>query len=117
MARIHVRRSTTDESIFLTDSDTCHGCAGCGVRPSAIRLPQLKGNSAQLEMSAKDQWSMLVNGWVMPLLFVMLATFASSFWSLSDGWAVSLAMLAFCAGLVCCRPLSLNLLNVSEIKQ
>ena len=115
MSVIKLERVSSDSSIFRAIDKSCQGCAGCGIRAASIVLPHVKGESATIEMSADDQWRMLVNSWIKPLLMLVIASVICSYLSLSPVYESMVLVAAFVIGFYLCTPLSASALRSEEV--
>lgn len=114
MSVVSLERVGSDVPLFQARENGCATCAGCGVKPPLIELPQIQGDLAHLEMSTNDQWHMLLNSWLKPLFMVIIVSVGCSVVPVTPMFELSLAAAAFLAGIVFCREIPAAALSVKE---
>ena len=69
---------------------------------------------ADLELSTRHQWLLLVNSWLLPVLLMVVAAVLCSSAALPEGPSIVMIMTAFGAGIGLCRRLPVDVLKISE---
>ena len=74
----------------------------------------MSGSLVNMEMSGEDQWRMLFNSWLKPLLALVAASVVCSVLSLAPWLEVSLPVCGFMLGVWLCRELPALALSCTE---
>ena len=114
MTLLNLNRIAPGRDDFEAQSLACAGCSGCADRTRVVKLSQVRGDSAVIELSLAAQWRMLWNSWMKPLLATVIVALGSESCSLSEPLTVALALAAFLAGYLVCFAVPRNVLKVSE---
>ncbi len=117
MSVIRLERISSESPVYrlAEENGQCVGCAGCGTGNRSVELSHLSGNLAQIEMSQSDQWRMLSNSWLKPLMALILTSAFCSMLSLPEGLDVFLMTAAFLTGLFLCREVPVTALRAREV--
>ena len=114
MTIIKVEQISPDAPDYRAVLPSCHGCRGCGTGHRVVRLPQAGRRLARIEMSGPDQWRVLLNSWLKPLLILVGASAVCSMFSPAPQLEVSLLVFAFMLGVWFCREVPAMALSCME---
>ncbi len=114
MTLLNLNRIAPDRDEFQSPGSACNGCSGCADRLNIVRLPQVLGDSAVVELSLEAQWTMLWNSWLKPLLATVIAAAGCEKIGLSEPLTVGVALTAFLAGYIVCHAVPQHALKISE---
>ena len=114
MSSLNLNRIAPDRDDFESQVLACGRCSGCAKRPRVVKLSQVRGDSAVIELSLTAQWGMLWNSWMKPLFATVIAAVGSESFGLSDPLTVGLSLTAFLAGYLVCCAVPRHALKVSE---
>lgn len=114
MSVVQLERLSSDQPVFRVNGEACSGCAGCGIRVQNIKLPHLTGRRASIEMSAADQWRMLVNSWLKPLAMLVAASVVCSIFPAAPMVEGLFLVAAFMTGALLCRKVPAEALVCTE---
>ena len=91
MTLLNVNRISPDRDYFASQGPACSGCSGCADKLKVVNLPQVRGDSAIVELSLHAQWGMLWNSWIKPLLATVIAVVGCDSLGLSEVLTVGIA--------------------------
>ena len=114
MTSLNLNRIAPGRDDFESQGLTCEKCSGCADRPRVVKLSQVRGDSAVIELSLTSQWGMLWNSWIKPLFVTVIAAVGSETFGFSEPLTVGLTLTAFLAGYLVCFAVPRHALKVSE---
>ena len=106
--------SSSNSSVYEVTSEGCAACIGCR---SSIRitLPGVSAPMVAIEMTTRNEWFLLVNSWVKPLLAVVLMSFFCTLAGVAEPVSIGLVLVAFLAGVVSCQRMPASTITSSAI--
>ena len=114
MTLLNLNRIAPGRDDFESQGLACEKCSGCADRPRVIKLSQVCGDSAVIELSLTAQWRMLWNSWMKPVFVTVIAAVGSETFGFSEPLTVGLTLTAFLAGYLFCCAVPRHALKVSE---
>lgn len=110
-----VVQATDNRSVIKLEPQACHGCQRCRPASRTVELPIERQGLVQLSIDPQKQLLLIAHSLLLPLIGFVLGSVSGSVLVNGDIAAIVGAALGFYAGVLCCRPLNVSLVNCDEV--
>ena len=107
--------SSSYSSVYEVTSEACAACTGCRSR-TRITLPGVSAPIVAIGLTGRNEWLLLMNSWLKPLVAVVLMSFFCNLAAVSEPVSIVLVLVAFLVGVLSCARMPASTITISKFQ-